>query len=106
MKNILLLFLLLASLFSCSGKSGFKGGQSVVVSEKCIGAIDEDSYDEMTRMCVNKDERGLEIMESRGLIEIINSGESAIVTKAAFGKVKIRLSSNDREYWCADQFIK
>ena len=98
--------MLAVSLFSCNGKTGFKGGQNVIVSEQCIGAIDEDSYDEMTRFCVNKDERGLELMESRGLIDILNSGESAVVTKTAFGKVKIRLSSNDREYWCADKFLK
>ena len=84
----------------------FKGGQSVVVSTKCIGAIDEDSFDEMNKYCVRKDERGLEIMESRGLITIISSGEDAIVTKVGFGKVKIRLSSNEREYWCSDDYVK
>ena len=91
-------------LFSCGGGKDFNHGDTVYVSQKCIAAVDEDSYSQMTDYCARKDERGLENMEARGLITILPYGTEGTVTKMGFGKIKIRLNDN-REYWCANEFI-
>ena len=101
-KMLLLLFATL--LISCSS-GGFKNGQTVYVSEQCIGAINEDSYDEMTKLCNRRDALGLEQMESNGLIKILNTGTKGVVVDQAFGMVRIRLY-NGYEYWCANEFVK
>lgn len=107
MKRIIaLIALLIALLMSCNGSSsGIKPGSTVFVTEQCIGAINEDSFDEMTKYCGRKDEVGLEIMEGKGLIKILEKGESGVVTDMGFGKIKIRLEDRS-EYWCASEFIK
>lgn len=110
MKRLFLIpLLLVAMLSSCSGCSGnsqsnIKHGSTVVVSQRCIGAIDEDSFDKMNKYCVRQDERGLEIMESLGQIAILEEGETGVVTEMGFGKIKIRLL-DDREFWCSSEFI-
>ena len=82
-----------------------KLGDAVLVSQECIVAADEDSYDEMTKLCNRKDERGLELMSAQGWIAILEEGTSGVVVDMEFGKMKIRLSDN-REVWCANEFLK
>lgn len=82
-----------------------KLGDAVLVSQECIVAADEDSYDEMTKLCNRKDERGLELMSAQGRIAILEEGTSGVVVDMEFGKMKIRLSDN-REVWCANEFLK
>lgn len=93
-----------AVLLSCGG-SGFKHGQSVTVKEKCIWASNEETFGQVTKYCNRKDERGLELMESRGEVGILSSGAKGVVTDLAFGKVKIRLD-DDSEVWVAREFLK
>lgn len=81
-----------------------KLGDAVFVSQECIVAADEDSYDEMTKLCNRKDERGLELMSAQGRIAILEEGTSGIVVDMEFGKMKIRLS-DDKEVWCANEFL-
>ena len=102
---ISLLLTLLAS-YGCSnsGKK-FQHGEEVTISQRCIGAVDNESYDLMNKYCNRRDERGLEIMESQGKIRIIEKGETGTITEMGFGKVKIR-TNNNIEYWCANEFVK
>lgn len=104
MKKCLIVLFLSFFLLSCGGEKGFKNGETVQVAERCIVAIDKDSFSEMCKYCSRNDEIGLEIMASQGLITILASGTSGVVTDMSFGKVKIRLN-NGREYWCANEFI-
>ena len=78
---------------------------TVNMNQKCIGAYDKESYDKMTSLCNAKDEKGLELMESEGLIQILYSGTTGKVTDTAFGIYKIRLLSNDKEVWVAKEFV-
>lgn len=105
MKKYIMLFLI-ALITSCGdSKSGHRHGDTVVISEKCIVAVDEDSYKEMVKYCVRKDEVGLELMEARGLIKILEKGESGVITEMGFDKIKIRMIDNN-EYWCANKYVK
>lgn len=109
MKKFLIVTVLAFILTSCLGGSGgksFKMGQDVQVAQQCIGAIDEESFDEMNRYCVRRDERGLEVMQLKGLITILDEGERGVITDSGFGMYKIRLNINDREYWCSQEFLK
>ena len=92
-------------MISCGGGKKISKGMTVNMNQKCIGAYDEDSYNKMTDYCVAKDERGLELMEADGLIEILYNGTTGRVTDTAFGKCKIRLFSNDKEIWVAKEFV-
>lgn len=103
--SMLLVVILSLALYSCIGGSGFKHGQTVTVTKKCIWASNENTYDQMTKYCNRRDERGLELMESRGEVGILWSGDKGTVTDLAFGKVKIRLD-NDKEVWVASEFLK
>lgn len=104
--TILLLASCLCSNSSNSNSSNsIKHGDVVTVTEQCIVAIDKDSYDLMTTYCTRRDERGLELMEAKGLIKIAYQGEYGTVTDMGFGKVKIRLDDN-KEWWCANEFVR
>lgn len=105
MKKIIVTVLLSLLLLSCGNSNSFKKGDTVYVSEQCIGAINEDSYMKMNNLCRRRDAKGLQIMENDGLIKILNSGKSGSVVDMSFGKVKIRLD-NGSEYWCASEFIE
>ena len=108
MKKILFVFVIAITtvLISCGGGgSSIKHGQTVSVKEKCIWASNEETFDQMNRYCNARDERGLELMESRGEVGILYGGESGVVTDMGFGKIKIRLST-DKEVWVASEFIK
>lgn len=94
-----------APLLASCGSGGFKNGQTVTVKEKCIWASNEDTFDQMTKFCNRKDERGLELMEMRGEVGILDGGDKGVVTDLAFGKAKIRLR-NDNEVWVANEFLK
>lgn len=101
----LLFFMMALASCSCSGGKGIKKGMTVTVNQRCIVAYDEDSYKKMTDYCTAKDERGLELMEAGGLIEILYTGATGTVTDMSFGKYKIRLLSNDKEVWIAKEFV-
>ena len=107
MKKILLTMLVAVLVCSCGGskEKGVKLGSTVCVLKECIGAIDEDSYSEMTKLCTRKDETGLEIMEERGLIKILDYGTSGVVTDMGLGKTKIRMKDKT-EYWCSNEFVR
>lgn len=105
MKQLTILFLIAAMLLSCGGGSKFKQGSTVTVAKKCIWASNEDTYEQMTKYCNRKDERGLELMESRGEVGILYSGDKGTVTDMAFGKTKIRLENN-MEVWVASEFLQ
>ena len=105
MKKFLTIFAAVLTLASCSCGNGFKHGQEVTVSQKCIWASNEDTYDQMTKYCNRKDEHGLELMEGRGEVGILWTGDKGVVTDLAFGKVKIRLE-NDQEVWVASEFLR
>lgn len=104
MKKFLTMIFATLLLASCGG-GGFKNGQTVTVKEKCIWASNEDTFDQMTKFCNRKDERGLELMEMRGEVGILDAGDKGVVTDLAFGKAKIRLR-NDNEVWVANEFLK
>lgn len=80
-------------------------GDEVKLSEKCIGAVNEESYSKMSDYCSRRDETGLEIMQAAGLIDILYSGTTGTVTDMGFGKTKIRLASG-REFWVASEFVE
>ena len=107
MKKIFLMMLAAVLMCSCGGskEKGAKLGSTVYVLKECIGAVDEDSFSEMSKLCTRKDKTGLEIMEERGLIKILSYGTSGVVTDLGFGKTKIRLEDRS-EYWCSSEFVK
>lgn len=104
MKRIVTMIFAALLLLSCGG-GGFKNGQTVTVKEKCIWASNEDTFDQMTKYCNRKDERGLELMEMRGEVGILDEGDNGVITDLAFGKAKIRLA-NDNEVWVANEFLR
>lgn len=104
MKRIVTMIFAALLLLSCGG-GGFKNGQTVTVKEKCIWASNEDTFDQMLKYCNRRDERGLELMESRGEVGILWSGDKGVITDMAFGKVKMRLA-NDNEVWVANEDIR
>lgn len=104
MKRIVTMIFAALLLLSCGG-GGFKNGQTVTVKEKCIWASNEDTFDQMTKCCNRKDERGLELMEMRGEVGILDEGDKGVITDLAFGKAKIRLA-NDNEVWVANEFLR
>lgn len=103
MKKILLVLSTLA-LLSCGG-SGFRNGQNVTVTQRCIWASTEETYKTMSKLCNRKDEAGLELMEWRGEVGILGAGEQGVVTDTGFGKVKIRLPEGI-EVWVASEFLR
>ena len=107
MKKILFAFAIAIStvLWSCSGASGFKNGQKVTVKEKCIWASNEETFSQMNDYCSRRDEGGLEIMESRGQIGILYTGDTGVVTDMGIGKVRIRLD-NSMEVWVSSEFLR
>ena len=108
MKRILSVLAAALLVISCgcsdAGKKVRLGGE-VEISEKCIGAKDEESYKQMTDYCVREDETGLEIMKMQGKIDILYTGTKGTVTDLGFDKIKIRLLNGD-EYWCCDDFVE
>lgn len=110
MKKIVLTLLMCALVLSftssCSCSSGFKYGQKVMIKERCIGAIDASSYKEMDRLCARRDEAGLNRLDYQGKIDILSWGSEGEIVGMAFGRVKIRLNKNGREYWVATKFVK
>ena len=60
----------------------------------------------MTKYCNRRDETGLEIMEAKGLIRIIEDGTKGTVTDLGFGKTKVRLDDDLNEYWVASEFVE
>ena len=105
MKKLLIILAAVLAMASCGGGKSIRKGMKVNMNQKCIGAYDEESYNKMTDYCVAKDERGLELMEADGLIEILYNGTTGEVTETGFGKCKIRLFSNDKEIWVAKEFV-
>lgn len=105
MKNFLTIFAVALLVASCSCGGGFRHGQEVTVSQRCIWASNEDTFEQMTKCCNRRDERGLELMEGRGEVGILWTGDKGIVTDLAFGKVRIRLE-NDQEVWVASEFLR
>lgn len=107
MKRLLLVLSLIFLLGACGSGSGkgFKDGDEVTVSQKCIWASDEESFSEMNKLCNQKDEMGLEKMESLGKVGIVLQGTKCVVTESGFGKSKIRLD-NGREVWVSSEFLK
>ena len=103
MKKILLVLSSLA-LLSCGG-SGFRKGQNVTVTERCIWASSEETYKTMNQLCNRRDEAGLERMEWRGEVGILGTGEQGVVTDTDYGKVKIRLPEG-QEVWVASEFLR
>lgn len=105
-KKFFLIGIIATLLISCGGGgSSAKLGATVTISKECIGAINEDCYEQMTKYCNRRDETGLELMAAEGQIRIISAGETGVVTEQALGKTKIRLNDNT-ELWCANEFIK
>ncbi|SDN82049.1 hypothetical protein SAMN04487900_103175 [Prevotella communis] len=105
MKKLFLAFFAILTLSACSCSGGFKHGQQVTVSERCIYASSEGAYDEMTKYCNRRDEAALERMDSRGEIGILYRGDTGVVTEVDFAKVKIRLQDG-KEVWVANDFLK
>lgn len=97
--------LLLASCGYSNAGARVNFGDEVEISERCIGAVDEESFSKMTEYCSRRDETGLEIMQSVGLIDILYSGTTGTVTDMGFGKTKLRLISG-RELWVASEFVE
>ena len=104
MKRIVTMIFAALLILSCGG-GGFKNGQTVTVKGKCIWASNEDTFHQMTKYCNRKDERGLELMEMRGEVGILDEGDNGVITDLAFGKAKIRLA-NDNEVWVANEFLR
>lgn len=105
MKKIFIISIIALSFLACSGNKGFKHGEKVFISERCIAASDEENYKLMSKYCARKDETGLEIMETLGQITILEQGTQGVVTDMSLGIVKIRLDDK-REFWCANEFVK
>lgn len=93
--------------FSCGGgNKSAKIGEEAVVIKKCIAATTEESYDEMTKACVRKDEPKLVNMEKDGLIEIIYSNTDGTIRAAKLGKYQIEITKTGKRLWIASEFIK
>ena len=105
MKNLLIGLVILCTVFASCGGNSFRHGQSVVVKERCIWAADEDSYNEMCKLCNRKDEIGLENMESQGKVGILEAGETGTVTDLNFETVQIRIADG-KKVFVASKFLK
>lgn len=92
-------------LLGCSCGSKPRHGDVVTIRERCIWALTDDAYEQMTEYCNHKDERSLEIMEKIGLVGIFEVGESGKVVDMAIGRYKI-LTSDNKEVWVASEFVK
>lgn len=94
----------LLSLVSSCGGTHHKG-DTVYTNQECIGAINENSYDEMTRYCNQRNEAGLVVMESNGEIMIIPGSSRGTLVEPGVGKSLVQFDGKGR-WWVASEFIK
>ena len=102
---LLVLAIIISSCSSNNSSKGLRPGEEAEITQKCISAIDEDSFDEMTKLCIRKDELGLELMAEKGKIQILYTGTQCVVVETGFAKTKIRLKDGT-EVLVANEFVE
>lgn len=74
------------------------------ITSKCFSAINEDSFDDLTKASVRKDEYKIKQMISTGKVYVLEPSTDVYVIKREFSKTKIR-TSEGITLWVANEFI-
>lgn len=93
------------TLFSCGGGNLPKIGEETSVKKECLSAVDEESFDELNKVCNRKDEKRLIQMMSSGKVYVIKSYETGIMKEKKFAKSLVDIEGIG-EVWIANEFIQ
>lgn len=111
MKKILFIILLgLTLFFSCNNNGKLPNiGEYCELNQECLSAIDEDSFNELNKVCTRKDESRLKEMISTRDVYVLQPFYEYIMIKSQYGKSKIRVkdsTGDEYEVWVSNEFIK
>lgn len=101
------IFILIVSvtLFSCGGGNLPKIGEETSVKKECLSAVDEESFDELNKVCNRKDEKRLIQMMNSGKVYVIKSYETGIMKDKTFLKCLVEFDRTG-EVWIDNEFIQ
>lgn len=108
LKNLLRsIFILIVSvtLFSCGGRNLPGVGEETSIKQECLSAVDDDSFDELNKVCNRKDETRLIQMMNEGKVYVIKSYKTGIMKDQKFGKCLVDIEGIG-EVWIANEFIQ
>jgi hypothetical protein len=78
-----------------------------VTLRECFAAATYDDLSECTRLCVNRDERGLQLMIAAGRLIVVPDGVKARIVDAGILAHEVRIEEGaykDRRVWIAPEF--
>lgn len=99
----ILVSVLLLVLASCT--KTYKVGEKVHTSEECFAAISKDSYNDMTRYSVERDESSIMEMISLGEVYVLPSYTHGEVTDLAVDMYQVDFDGYGK-LWVASKFIE
>jgi len=89
---ILLSIILCSSCSENSNRSKLKLGERCYITEECLGAIDESSFDELINISNRRDQVALQELFLNGTVYILKTSDDCTLLELKFGKCKIRVN--------------
>nr|DAT59407.1 MAG TPA: protein of unknown function (DUF4969) [Caudoviricetes sp.] len=109
-KNLFIILLGLFLLSSCSNNRKLPNiGENCELNQECLSAIDEDSFNELNKVCVRKDESRLKEMIFMGIVYVLKPFYECKMMDTQFAKSKILVkdpTGDEYEVWVSNEFLK
>jgi maltodextrin utilization protein YvdJ len=108
-QRFVLIIILSMIVISCNNsKKSLKIGDSGRVIKQCLSAVNENAYDEMTRISVRNDELSLMEMVTKGEVFILEPGVNGVVRDVELGKYLFESDylGETKRLWVASEFIE
>lgn len=109
-KHLLMILLGILFLSSCGNNGKLPNvGENCELSEECLSAVDEDSFNELNKVCARKDESRLNEMIYSGSVFVLKPFYEFRMVNIQYAKSKIHVKDsmgNEYEVWISNEFIK
>lgn len=109
-KHLLMILLGLFLLSSCNNNGKLPNtGENCELNQECLSAIDENSFNELNKVCVRKDESRLKEMISMRIVYVLKPFYECKMMNTQFAKSKILVkdsTGDEYEVWVSNEFIK